>query len=345
MQAKTDFLHRTGPVRIVTLFAISAGFLATVFAADTALAQEAYPTHPISLIAPYSVGGDADLAARNFAVAAQLALGQPVVVLNKTGASGILGSAYAIASPPDGYTLLLARTGSQAILPAIQPNKTRYKWDQYTFVSTLELNPYGCLVNSSSKYHSFKDLVDEIRTKGKSLNYGTAGVLTTNDMGPRLLFKILKVGDQAPTEIPYRGTGEAAQSLLANQTDFSCGSLGSFLGFVQGGELRVLMVTTSKRLDSMPDVPTARELGYAEMEGIVGWSAVLGPPDLPTTVRDKLAAAIKTVSKDPAWLAGTARTGSVPYILSPDETKDFVGKQYQLYQSLGESLGLIDTKP
>src|ERR1035437_4117175 len=123
MQAKTDFLHRTGPVRIVMLFAISAGFLATIFAADTALAQEAYPTHPISLIAPYSVGGDADLAARNFAVAAQLALGQPVVVLNKTGASGILGSAYAIASPPDGYTLLLARTGSQAILRRFSPTR------------------------------------------------------------------------------------------------------------------------------------------------------------------------------------------------------------------------------
>ena len=345
MQAKTDYLHRTGRARIVMLFAIGARFLATTYTVDTALAEEPYPTRTISLIAPYSVGGDADLAARNFAAAAQLALGQPVVVLNKTGGSGILGSAYAIASPPDGYTLLLARTGSQAILPAIQPKKTRYKWDQYTFLSTLELNPYGCLVNSSSKYHSFKDLVDAIRAKGKSLNYGTAGVLTTNDMGPRLLFKILKVGDQMPTEIPYRGTGEAAQSLLANQTDFSCGSLGSFLGFVQGGELRVLMVTTSKRLDSIPDVPTARELGYAEMEGIVGWSAVLGPPNMPAAVRDKLAAAIKTVSNAPAWLAGTARTGSVPYVLSSDETKDFIGKQYQLYLSLGESLGLIDNQP
>jgi tripartite-type tricarboxylate transporter receptor subunit TctC len=345
MQAKTDFLHRAGPARIAMLFAIGVGFLATGYTADNALAEEAYPTRPISLVAPYSVGGDADLAARNFAAAAQLALGQPVVVLNKTGGSGVLGSAYVIASPPDGYTLLLARIGSQAILPAIQPKKARYKWDQYTFLSTLELNPYGCLVNSSSKYHSFKDLVDGIRTKGKSLNYGTAGVLTANDMGPRLLFKLLKVGDQVPTEIPYRGTGETAQSLLANQTDFSCGSLGSFLGFVQAGELRVLMVTTSKRMDSMPDVPTASELGYPEMEGIVGWSAVLGPPDLPAAVRDKLVAAIKTVSNDPAWLAGTARTGSVPYVLSAEETKDFIGKQFHLYQSLGESLGLIDNQP
>lgn len=343
MKTKTDYRHRTGRVRIA-MFVIGAGLLSTGFSAETALAQDAYPSRAITLISPYSAGGDADLAARNFAAAAQRALGQTVVVMNKTGGSGVVGSASVIASPPDGYTLLLARTGSQAILPAIQPVRTRYSWDQYTFLATLELNPYGCLVNANSKYRTFNDLVHEIKTRGKALNYGTAGVLTTNDMGPRLLFKILKVTDQAPTEIPYRGTGEAAQSLLAGQTDFSCGSLGSFLGFVQGGNLRALMVTTSKRLNSMRDVPTARELGYPEMEGVVGWSAVLGPPNMPAAIRDKLASAIKTIAKDPAWLAGTALTQSEPYVLSSDETKDFVHKQYELYRSLGESLGLIDNK-
>ena len=344
MKTRTNYQHRSDQVRGAMLFAIGAGLLATGFATQTAFAQDAYPNRPITLISPYSAGGDADLAARNFAAAAQRALGQTVIVLNKTGGSGVVGSASAIVSPPDGYTLLLARTGSQAILPAIQPVRTRYTWDQYTFLATLELNPYGCLVNANSKYRTFNDLVREIKTKGKALNYGTAGVLTTNDMGPRLLFKILKVTDQVPTEIPYRGTGEAAQSLLAGQTDFSCGSLGSFLGFVRGGNLRALMVTTGKRLESMPDVPTARELGYPEMEGVVGWSAVLGPPNMPAAIRNKLALAIKTIAKDPAWLAGTALTQSEPYVLSPDETKDFVHKQYDLYRSLGESLGLIDNQ-
>ena len=341
MQAKTVFRHRVGLFSIAMMQAVAAALLATIFAANTALADD-YPSRTITVISPYSAGGDADLAARNFAAAAQRALGQPVVVVDKTGASGVVGSAYVVASTPDGYTLLLARTGSQAILPAIQPTKTRYTWDQYTFVSTLELNPYGCLVNSASRYHTFKDLVDVLHTKGKSLNYGTAGVLTTNDMGPRLLFKLLKLTNQTPTEIPYRGTGEAAQSLLAGQTDFSCGSLGSFLGFVSAGKLRVLMVTTSNRLKSMPDVPTARELGYPDMEGIVGWSGVFGPPNLPDNVRAKLASVIQAISKEPAWLKGTALTGSVPYILSPEDTKKFVSKQYELYRSLGESLNLIN---
>ncbi|MEN9629351.1 MAG: hypothetical protein RJA10_2578, partial [Pseudomonadota bacterium] len=303
------------------------------------------PNRPITVVSPFSAGGDADLAARTFAAAAQKLLGQAVVVVNKTGASGVIGSAQVVAAPPDGYTLLLARTGSQAILPAIQPTATRYKWDDATFIGMLELNPYGCAVNAKSAYRGFDDLVKAIRGKGKSMNFGTAGLLTTNDMGPRELFRLLKLGaDQAPTMIPYTGTGDTVQSLLAGETDFSGGSMGPFLGHLKAGTLRALMVTTAERLASLPDVPTARELGYAEMERIVGWSAVFGPPRLPADVRDKLVATLKAIAADPAWLAGTAQTGSVPFVKSPEETRDFVQGQYQLYRSLGEQLGLIDAK-
>jgi tripartite-type tricarboxylate transporter receptor subunit TctC len=133
-------------------------------------------------------------------------------------------------------------------------------------------------------------------------------------------------------------------SLLANTTDFSCGSLGPFLGQIKGGTLRALISTTAERMTSLPDTPTARELGYADMEAIVGWSAIFGPPNMPASVRDKLSATIETMSKDPAWPFGTGQTGSLPYITSPDKTKDYVRAQYELYRSLGESLKLIDAK-
>ena len=330
-----------------TMVRLAAGVLVAAGLGQAAMAQPsgAYPNRPITVISPFSAGGDADLAARNFAAAAQKVLGQSVVVVNRTGASGVIGSAQVVAAPPDGYTLLLARTGSQAILPAIQPTSTKYKWDEYTFIGMLELNPYGCAVNAKSAYRSFDDLVKAIRAKGKSMNFGTAGLLTTNDMGPRELFRLLKLSaDQAPTMIPYKGTGETVQSLLANETDFSCGSMGPFLGHLKAGTLRALMVTTADRLASLPDVPTARELGYAEMERIVGWSAVFGPPKLPADVRDKLVATLKTIAADPAWQAGTAQTGSVPYVKTPEETREFVQGQYQLYRTLGEQLGLIDAK-
>ncbi len=334
--------HRI-PTRLARLLACAA--IATLSSTSApALADGPYPNHPITIVAPYSAGGDADLAARNFAAAAQRVLGQTIIVINKTGASGIIGSAHVVAAAPDGYTLLLARTGSQAILPAIEPTATKYKWDDYTFIGTLELNPYGCMVKANSPYKTFDDLARAIRAKGKSLSYATAGTLTTNDMGPRELFKLLKVTQQVPTQIPFKGTGEAALSLMRGETAFSCGSLGSFLNLIKSGDLRALMVTTAERIPSMADVPTARELGFADMEKIVGWSAVYGPAKLPADVRDKLVATLKTVAADPAWQAGTAMTGSLPYVKSPEETKEFARGQYDLYRSLGESLNIIDRK-
>lgn len=320
------------------------GTLAILAASATVAHASSYPERPITVIAPYSAGGDADLAARAFAAAATKLLGQPVVVLNKTGASGVIGSTQAIGAPPDGYTLLLARTGSQAILPAIMPSTTKYKWDDYTFIGTLELNPYGCVVNAKSPYKTFDELVKEINARGKSLNYGTAGVLTTNDMGPRQLFRLLKLSDQTPTQIPYKGTGETVTSLLAGQTDFSCGSLGPFLSQIQAGALRALIVTTPERIEALPDTPTARELGYAEMENVVGWSGIFAPPGLPDEITAKLVATLDTIGKDPKWRSMTAQTGSIPYIQSPSETREFTRKQYDLYRSLGEMLGIIDAK-
>jgi tripartite-type tricarboxylate transporter receptor subunit TctC len=328
---------------ISRLLAVAFGAAAAI-AAGPARAQ-GYPDRSITLVAPYSAGGDADIAARNFAAAAQKVLGQTVVVVNKTGASGVIGSAMVVGAPPDGYTLLLARTGSQAILPAIQPTSTRYKWDDYTFIGTLELNPYGCTVNAKSSYKTFDDLAKAIRSKGKSLNFGTAGTLTTNDMGPRQLFKLLELTpEQTPTMIPYKGTGDTVVSLMAGETDFSCGSLGPFLPQIKAGALRALFITNAERMPSLPDVPTARELGLPEMEKIVGWSAVYGPPKLPADVQARLAAALRAVAADPAWQAGTAQTGSIPYVKSPAETKEFARAQHDLYRALGESLKIIDVK-
>jgi tripartite-type tricarboxylate transporter receptor subunit TctC len=333
-----------GSRRLGRAAAALAALSAALLAGPPAWAKDPYPSRPITVISPFSAGGDADIAARNFAGAAQRVLNQTVIVVNKTGASGIIGSAQALAAPPDGYTLLLARTGSQAIMPAIMPTTTKYKWNDFTFIGTVEINPYGCVVNAKTPYKTFAELVDAMRTKGKTMNYGTAGVLTTNDMGPRQLFKMLKLTEQTPTQIPYKGTGEATVSLLGGQTEFACGSLGTFLPQIKGGLLRALMVTTPARMESLPDVPTARELGYAEMENIVGWSAVYGPPNLPADVRDKLVETMKVIANDAAWRNATALTGSLPFVRSPDETKAFVEKQYLLYRSLGESLNIIDSK-
>ncbi len=322
------------------IFKFSVAVLAV--AAAGAYAADPYPSRPITVIAPYSAGGDSDLAARNFAAAAQKALGQSVVVINKPGASGVIGSDFVKNAAPDGYTLLLARPGSQAILPAIMPSTTRYKWDDFTFVGLLELNAYGCFVKGSSPYRDFKDLVTALKTNGKQLNYGTAGVLTTNDMGPRQLFKILNLGDKVPTQLAFKGTGEATVSLLNDQSHFACGSVGPFLPMLKGGQLRALMVTTPQRLSWLPNVPTAVEMGVPAMQGITGWSGIYVPRGTPPEIVKKLSDAIATFAKDERWLKATETTGSVPFLKGADETRKFVHDQYEMYRTLGESLNIID---
>lgn len=118
--------------------------------------------------------------------------------------------------------------------------------------------------------------------------------------------------------------------------------MGPSLSHIKAGSLRALIVTTPERLAALPDLPTSRELGYPEMEKIVGWSAVFAPPGLPNDIRDRLVGVMKTISTDPAWLAGTAATGSVPYVKSPDETREFAKSQFELYRSLGEQMGIVD---
>jgi len=334
-------LHASRPA-IPRRLALPALAVAACLAAAPSLAADNYPSRPITLITPYSTGGDSDLAARNFSLVAQKHFGQPVVVVNKPGASGIIGSELGRQAEPDGYTLLLSRPGSQAILPAISPTKTKYKWNDFTSIGLLELNPYGCYVNAKSPYKTYKDFEQALRTKGAQMNFGTAGVLTTNDMGPRLLFDILGLGKNSPQQIPYKGTGEATTSLLANQTDFSCSSIGPAFGLIQGGELRALFVTTPERLKSLPDVPTARELGIEKMEQITGWSGIAGPPNMPRELVQRIASLMEKVGQDPAWIQATENAGSVPYMKGAEEALDFGRKQYEVYRQLGESLDLID---
>lgn len=315
---------------------------ATCMLAGTAWAQSDYPSRPITLITPYSTGGDSDMAARNFSAVAQKYFGQPVVVVNKPGASGVIGSEMGKQADPDGYTLLLSRPGSQAILPAIAPSRTSYEWDDFTPLGLLELNPYGCYVQKDSPYKTYADLEKAIRTEGASMNYGSTGALTTNAMGPQVLFSELKLDGKQPTQIPYKGTGEATTALLAGQVDFSCSGIAPAYGLLKAGNLRALFVTTPERLKDLPDVPTAKELGLDGMSQITGWSGISGPPGMSDEIVKKIWRVMEQTGQDATWINATENAGSVPYMKGPDEARDFTEGQFELYRKLGDTLGIID---
>jgi tripartite-type tricarboxylate transporter receptor subunit TctC len=308
-----------------------------VFAAP-AIAQ--FPSRPILVVAAFSAGGDSDLAARNVAAMFPKYTGQNGVVLNKVGASGAIGSEYVKRASPDGHTLLLARVGSQATLPALKPDLS-YKWNDFTFLGLLELNPYVCVVRGDSPYKTFGDLIDAIRKNPGKLRYSTAGVGTIHEMGPQMLFDILKLGKDAALQIPYKGGGEASVALVSGHVELNCTNLGTAFGFIQSGQLRALMTTTPERYKEIPNVPTAREVGYPQLERIIGWSALYGPPRMEKSVVAYWAATLQKIAKDPQWISATEKIGSVPRVLSPEETARFVKEQFETYERLGKSIGLV----
>ena len=312
---------------------------ASLSAAST-LAHAQYPARPILLVVPYTAGSDADLAARNLALHAPRYLnGQSVVVMTQPGASGAIGTLGVRNAPPDGYRLLLARLAAQVILPATD-RKTPYRSNDFTFLSLLDINPYVCAVRSDAPYASMKDLVADIGKRPGRLNFATVGDGTLQNFGPQYLFSLVGLPKDAAVGIPYKGSGEVTASLLGGHVQFTCSNLGALLAHFQSGALRPLMTTMREPPRELPNTPTARSLGWPEMEKLAGWSALAGPPRMPREVVERWTGAIAKLARDPAWLAGVEKLGGIPAVRSPAETDRFVRDQYQLYEQLAGRLGL-----
>ena len=297
------------------------------------------PSKPITLVVPFSAASDADLAARNLADHAAKYLGNPVIVVNQPGASGAIGTLAVRNAPADGYTLLLARIASQVILPATDV-KTPYQWSDFTLLSLLEVNPYVCAVKADAPWKSMKELTDEIAKQPGKLNFASVGAGTLQNFGPQYLFSLLGLPKDAAAGIAYKGSGELTTALLGGQVQFACSNLGALLPHLKSGTLRALMTTTRERLPELPEVPTARALGWPEMEKLAAWSALAGPPRLPREVVQRWTDVLAKLSRDPGWRDRNEKLGGIAAIRSPAQTEAFVRDQYQLYEGLALRLGL-----
>jgi tripartite-type tricarboxylate transporter receptor subunit TctC len=311
-----------------------------VLAAACAAAHAQYPTKAITLIVPFTPGSDADISARNLAQHAAKHLGnEQIVVANHPGASGAIGTQMVRNASPDGYTLLLARIASQVILPATDP-KTPYRWNDFTYLSLLDINPYVCAVRSSAPHRSMRDLVDDIRKRPGKLNFATVGAGTLQNFGPQYLFSLVGLPKDAAIGIPYKGSGELAAALVAGQVDFACSNLGALLSHFRSETLRALMTSTAEPLKELPGVPTARRLGWPSMESFAAWSALAGPPGLPPEVMQRWGDALARLARDPEWRSVNEILGSIPSVRPAAETEKFVREQYELYDKLALRLGM-----
>ena len=305
-----------------------------------AAAAQSYPSKPVTFVSPFGAGGDSDLSGRNLAQFAPRYLNNAtIVVVNRVGASGSIGSQAVRTAAPDGYTLLLARIGSHAILPAMD-TKAPYKWNEFTMLSVIELNPYVCVVKGDSPVRTMKELVEQMRREPGKLNFSTSGVGTVQNLGPQYFFTLAGLTKDHAVGIHYKSGGDVTTALLGGQVQFACNNLTTLLSHIKSGVMRAVMVTTPERLKDLPEVPTSRELGWPDMEKITGWTALVGPPGLPREVTDRWAEAFPKIAKDPDWLAGNAKIGGIPAIRSAADTEKFLREQYELYERLATQLGI-----
>ena len=323
----------------MTRVALVAAFTAvSAVTAVQALAQ-GYPSKPITFIIPFAAGGDSDLSGRNVGQHASKYLNnQPIVPVNRTGASGVIGAMAVRNAPADGYTLLVARIATHAIVPALE-SKVPYKWDDWTMLSLIELNPYVCFVKGDSPYRTAAELIDAIRANPGKLNFSTAGVGTSQNMAAQYLMTLAGLTKDHAVGIHYKGGGEVTTAVLGGQVQFACNNAPTVIPQVKAGALRALFVTP-ERLPELPDVPSAREAGYPDMEKIVGWTALMGPPGMPKEAVDKWVDVFARLAKDPDWQSGNARLGGIAAIRSPAETERFVREQFELYDKLVTALGI-----
>ncbi len=311
--------------------------IATAMVAGPAMAD--YPMKPIKIVVPYGPGGAADLAARIIATEGPEYVGGEILVVNQTGAAGVTGSTMVHRGPKDGHQLLMSRVGSQATVPAM--NETiPYTWDDWTMLGIVEFNPFAIAVKADSPYQTFDDLAEALRGDEK-LSYASAGVGTLLHMAALIVLDDLGVPADNHIHVPFKGGGNATASVVSGNTDFIFHNLSGLIGAIESGQLRPLLVTTTSRVDKIPDTPTAEELGHPNLNAVIGWSGLWGPAEMDDEAVKKWTGVLQDLKEDASWNESVQNLGSTPSVMSMEDTRAFVEQQFNSFRVIADKLGLV----
>jgi tripartite-type tricarboxylate transporter receptor subunit TctC len=318
------------------LIGLLAVVAATAAAMASAGAQDKFPDKPIRIMAPYAPGGNIDVTARIVAEKLHDVLGTTVLVDNKAGASGMIGSDVIARSPPDGYNLLVSANSLVAV-PAIYGNAP-YDWKTaFQPISMIQTVPAVLLVPANSPIKTLADFI----ALGKDGKFSVAdsGVGTTNHIAIEL------IGDATGgkyTLVHYKGSGQAHLDVISGQVPAQVDQLNSAIGHIQSGKLRAIAVSSEQRVPQLPDVPTMKESGVKGLENFTfaTYTGLFGPAKMPPALLAKLNAAMVTVLADPAVIKKFADLTSETKSSTPQELADMLDREDKVVVPLIKKLGI-----
>jgi tripartite-type tricarboxylate transporter receptor subunit TctC len=310
--------------------------------AATTFAQDPYPSRPITIVAPFPPGGVADLTARPVAAAMEKVLKNPVGVVNKTGAAGAVGMQFVATSKPDGYTLLLALS-SISIIPEADKLFGRppaFTVDQFAPIALISADPTILVVPADKPWKTAADFIEDAKKRPGQISYSSSGVYGTLHMAMELLSHAAGIKVR---HVPYAGAGPALTAILGGHVDALASGPAVVLPHIKAGKLRALAGWGDKRVAALPDVPTFKELGYADAEFYI-WAGVFAPRGTPEPVLAKLREALRTSVNDGDFKGAMDKLETPIVFKQGDEFSKFFEADARRLAEGVRKVGKIETK-
>ncbi|MDQ6621314.1 MAG: tripartite tricarboxylate transporter substrate binding protein [Pseudomonadota bacterium] len=301
-----------------------------------AQAQGAWPSKPIVYVVPFTPGGNTDILARLLSQKLAAALGQPVVIENKPGAGGNIGSDFVAKSKPDGYTILGGTISSHAINASVYPNMPYDAVKSFEPVILLGSNPLVFAVNASTPYKSMKEVIDAAKAKPAQLSFASPGPGTSPHLAGELLKTLTSID---LIHIPYKGSGPALADVIGGQVPIIIDTTIVLGAQIKAGKLRPLAVAYPQRLATLPDVPTAAEAGVPGWE-VVSWQAVFAPAGTPKPIVQRLNTEIARIMKMPDIQSRLAEMGVEPGGGPPEQLAEFQKSEIAKWAKVVKAAGV-----
>jgi tripartite-type tricarboxylate transporter receptor subunit TctC len=309
---------------IVIRAVLAAAALATL---PVAVQAQTWPQKPVRLLVGFSAGGNIDHVARLTASRLSDVFGQQFIVENRVGANGTIAAETVVRSPPDGYNLFWAGTGTVSIFPAIgKPPYDTMK--DLTPVGMIGTNPQVLIVNPALPVKTVQEFVAYVKGQKEKLPYGGGG--GPGSVSNLLMSLFLKRAGIEMTAVSYRGTAQALTDVIAGHLPAMFVPLPEAMPQAEGGKIRMIAVSDNKRSRGAPDIPTISESGYPGFRGI-SWNGLMGPAGLPRDIVNKLAGEFARATKDPKFVADLDKYGVDPLGLGPEEFTKFLHDDMALW--------------